>query len=338
MISIFSLISYASVVLCMPTFRPASICYNSETSCSSEELSSSCDRISFNVVPSNPIACNKGDLNNVVYPSNFISLLSCPTKKRRCTPYLEFTRIVDFLLVIPSAHKLFPLLEKHDLRSLERIASRSNCGQNYDAFNSFFYFADSYLGLQTRNFSYDFILFFLTRFYYFLNLVHVENLAVFNGIDIIFIADKKCVNFLDIPAFYNNATFGTESNSCDIFNAIITDTTITKIVLDFIVVLTAQISKAIAKCNPDFVIANPVLKRFTTYEAYAYILLRYLGATADLTSINLTQKIDFITPQKQFAFIVLPYLSTASATTKSYNIFDVNVPAHFVDSNTARFV
>jgi len=340
MIKLLSLISFATALcgqnmggsgqfICRPEHSgSSSSCDSSMSECSEE---ATCK----DFVLRHPCHSERKGIKGIVCPQNMVSLHHCPSKKRKCTPYIEFTRIVEFFIVIPGAPKLFSFIESNDIKSLERLASKSSCSQNYDAMSAFFYAADSFLGLKTHHFSYDFILFFLTRFYYFLNICHIDNVAVFNGVDLVYIENRKPVDLLDIPSVYNNATFGTEANACHIFNTIITDTTITKIVLDFILVISAQITIAVGKCTPGFC---PPSKNFTTYDTYVALLTAYLNATAELTSVNLLQKIEFIKPQTQFAFIVLPFLATPNASTKSFYVLDLDATKYFNVNNTARFV
>lgn len=312
-------------------------CYDNSSSCSdsSDCLGQSSSVECNNFVKQYSSTCKQPSFKNIIYPKNFVSLESCPTPRRKCEPYLEFNRIVEFYLTIPNSPKLISFLENKDIKSLERLASKSGSTSNYDAYSAFFYDADSFMALRQGKFSTDFINYFLTRFYYFLNLAYIENIATYNGMDLILNATKKPVDFLDIPSQYANATFGTDVNAARIFNLIISDTTITTIVIDFINILRKQIACSVGKCCPSLGASH---KRLTTYELYVNLLVAYLTSTSEITAVNLTQKIDFLAPQHQFAFVVVPYLASTSATTKSALLFDVDVQTHMTLPNTARFV
>lgn len=267
-------------------------------------------------------------------PRPMVCLETCP-RLNTCCPYLEFTHIVEFCVSIPNIKKTHPLFMKCDIKALECLASKADCFQNYDALNAFYYNADCHSGVITRQFSSNFILFFLTRFFYYLQLVYIDGVAFVNGNELVYLANKRHIDLLCIPSHFNNTTFGTEANALRIFNIIISDTTITKVVSDFINVLLKQICIA----NSSSTQKHGSVESFNTFFVYITVLQSYLAKTKEITLFNLQQKIDFLAPQIQFTFILFPYLTTDSpAPTKAFKLVPVPVANNMTLSNTARFV
>jgi len=271
---------------------------------------------------------------SIVMPRPIVCLDKCP-RINTCIPYLEFTNVVEFCVTLPQIKRVEPLFWKCDIKALEALASKADCFQNYDALNAFYFNADCYSGVITRQFSSNFILFFLTRFFYYLQLVYIDHLVFVNGCELVYIANKKHVDLLCIPCQFNNTTFGSEANALRIFNLIISDTTITKIVSDFICILLKQICIANAHCTQKC----GSTESFNTFFVYITVLQAYLNKTKEIVFFNLQQKIDFITPQLQFSFIVFPYLTTTGPTSiKAFQLVPVHVATNMTLSNTARFM
>lgn len=285
--------------------------------------------------PVNRIYCDdKRRRQSVIMPRPMVCHEVHP-RTNTCCPYLQFTHVVQFCVSIPSSKRIHPLFLRCDIKALECLASKADCFQNYDALNAFYFNADCHSGVITRQFSSDFILFFLTRFFYYLQLAHIDSVAFVNGNELVYINNKKCIDLLCIPNHFNNTTFGTEANALRIFNIIISDTTITRVVSDFISVLLKQICVA----NSNNIQRCGSVESFNTFFVYITVLQAYLTKTKEITLFNLQQKIDFLTPQLQFSFILFPYLtSTGAAPTKAFEVIPINVANNMILSNTARFV
>jgi len=262
-------------------------------------------------------------------------------------PYLEFANAAQFLVKIPNARRLLTLITKGSVGELEKIASRAECFRNYEAHNAIFYNADAASGLQTRRFDTNFILFFLNRFQYYLNITFIEKLAIVGGNDLVCPKTKKHFDLLCLPPQYANITYGSDANAARIFNTIISDTTITKDVTDFIDVLIGQI-EVCAKLNTT---RNGNLRMCTdstgnleisclnnTYNVYMALLTGYLEVTRGIVSNNLQQKINFISPQKQFAFVMYVTPSSSIPPSNVFSIFALDPSTYMTLTNTARFV
>ncbi len=166
-----------------------------------------------------------------------------------------------------------------------------------------------------------------------MQLVFIDNTACVYGIELIYTGNKKAVDLLDLPSQFNNLTFGTEANTLRLFNLIISDTTITKRVVDFINVLRKQVNFAADRCCP--VTSN--VQSINYYMLYVNLLQAYLVKTIEITAFNLSQKIDFITPYTQYPFMLFPYLSGTSTSTKSFLTYPL-LASSFTTDNTARFI
>jgi hypothetical protein len=260
-------------------------------------------------------------------PKNFISKVGCPGYTP-CTPYLEFSRIVEFFTIIPNYRRLNSLLEKNDLKALEKIASRSSSTQNYDSNSAFYYYADSCMELSKNVFSYDFVTYFLSRFYYFLHLGIDKKTALVNGDNFENLKSKRTVNLLDIPSSFIS-DFESESQALKLFKMILSDHTITKVVSDFVSCLKTQINASYKKCN--------IKTKSNSYYLYFNLLQSYLSKSIQISGLNLKKQIDFIKPQKQFPFVLFPY-QLSSSSDKDTLLIAFDPKDVLTTENTARFI
>ena len=114
---------------------------------------------------------------------------------------------------------------------------------------------------------------------------------------------------------------------------IIADTTITKRVIDSIHVLLKQVIFAADRCCPF----TSNIQSINSYMLYVNLLQANLVKSSERTAFNLSQKIDFITPFTAYQFMLFPYLSGSSTTTKSFISYPIPASS-FTTDNTTRFI
>jgi len=267
-------------------------------------------------------------------PRPMISFEQTP-RNNSCLPYYQFTDAVEFCATIPNGKKLKEAFLSNDLKLLEKLASKADCFQNYDALNAFYFNADCNAGVTTLQFSSSFITFFLLRFNYYLQLVYADLTATVNGSELISISTKKPIDLLDLPSKFNDISFGNEANTLRIFNMIISDTTITKVASDFITILQKQINTVTINTT------NKKGSSFNTFLVYSTVLQAYLAKTKEIVQANLQQKINFISGQKQFAFALMAIsvaISNTDPLEKIIAIADIDTTQYMTVNNTARFI
>lgn len=225
----------------------------------------------------------------------------CPSLKNCCQPYLEFGNVTAFLAKIPNAKKLNKLYQKNDVKAVAKLAADCRECDNYDALTAFYYNFDSQSGVCNYKFDSNFILFFLQRFYYFLDLqsgtkpaVQITPHAITNC------GNGKPIDLLCPPCTYTNLNFGNEENALHIFNTIIGNAVISDLVSNFISILLSQVQSAVRKCFGKRGALND-----TTFSLYADLLQKYLVKTASLVNAN-TEYVEQFIKQPQIAFVFLP--------------------------------
>lgn len=296
--------------------KDISSCDGRGESLSCERENSSCD-VLFGVDRRKPNCCISGPYSR--YPGdmsrdfedpkalsqlvNLLPFISSYTSSssRHFLPYVEFANIAEFYVPIPDKARLWPLFQSVDICTLVKLACKLACFENYDAFNAFFYNADSLSGICTREFDDNYILWFLIRFLYFLDLIQCDNPCKFRD-NLLWSCDWVTqIDLLAVPAKYANITFGTRANALRLFNKIITDTVLTKYLVQFIICLVKQLEKVEA-CHASCFKLPP----FTTLTTYIFLLRSYLLRTAAISEFNYKIKLEFLLESKVFAFIEIP--------------------------------
>lgn len=246
----------------------------------------------------------------------------CPSLKDCCKPYLEFANVAEFVAKIPNAKKLKKMFVKNDTKGLIKFASQCDGCENYDALNAFYYNADSHSGIFNLKFDSNFILFFLQRFYYYLDLIIDASTVKVSNTSVMCMKTNKCYDLLCPPCTYTDLTFGSEANALKLFNSIIGNAVIHDVVIIFVRILLYQIHITVSRCSEQ----NNKLGGFSTYSLYAELLQQYLIKTKDLTVANTLYVENFGASQTSFFFVWFPFANTtATGTVGAANL--LNVPS-----------
>lgn len=247
-----------------------------------------------------------------------------------CTPHLEFSNIVEFMAKIPQSKKLFKALEVNDLKTLLKIASRCNGTKDYDAYNAFFYNADSYFGAMNNVFDINYITFFLKTFYYFIDVVFVDRSAVVSNGNLVSKVSNKTIDLLCIPGCFSNLVFGSDIDSTNIFNLILADTAITEFVVAFINALLLQIKSSESKDKPE---------DHNTLRMYADVLKVYLTKTKLIAERNFGVKYEFLNNGTNFMFAYIPFSNgKASNDPNDVGIINLSPPLYTNNYVLSKFL
>ncbi|ELA42274.1 uncharacterized protein VICG_00674 [Vittaforma corneae ATCC 50505] len=305
-------------------------CDSSFTSCSTEVCEQDCLKACYTKFDGD---CKK--YKSIIDVRPFICFDDCcPSLKDCCKPYLEFANIAEFVAKIPNAKKLKKMYIKNDVKGLIKFASQCDGCENYDALNAFYYNADSHSGIYSLKFDSNFILFFLQRFYYYLDLIVDSSTIKISHTALMCAKTNKCYDLLCPPCTYTDLTFGSESNALKLFNSILGNTAIHDIVIIFIRILLYQIHITVSRCAEQ----NNKLGGFSTYSLYAELLQQYLVKTKDLNVANTLYVENFGSSQVNFFYIWFPFENnTATGIVGAANL--LNVPsATYTNSETFRFL
>lgn len=227
----------------------------------------------------------------------------CP-KINSCKPYTEFDNIVEFAVSIPNSKKLLPLYIQNDVQALMKYASNCRNAENYDAYNAFYYNADSHSGIFDLKFDINFIKYFVRRFYYYLDLVtRVPSIST-SGDAIVETATGKTFSLLCPPELYKDLEFTSDADVTNVFNNIIGNSFISQSVVDFIRILSKEICKSVSKC--------PKKCEFNTYSLYVTLLQKYLCATKKIVEVNTTYNESYGESRLSALYIYQPYERTAA--------------------------
>lgn len=243
---------------------------------------------------------------------SFVSINGrCPSFKS-CKPHLEFANIAVFLSRIPNMKKLGKLYKKDDIRALARLAAQSDGMDHYDALNAFYYNADSHSGIRDLRFDSNFILFFLQRFLYFLDILADNKSVKICNRSLTCMSTNRVYDILSPPCTYTNLTFDTDSRAMELFNSIIGNTAIHETVSGFIRILLHLVKDAVCRCNDQ----QKKLETFTTYSLYADLLQDYLKRSEEIVVSNTRYVEEFgTTNQTAFFFIWFPFAGVIPPST-----------------------
>lgn len=279
--------------------------------------------------------CEDSKIAEIACISPFICGTSCcPSWTKPCKPYLEFANIAEFLAPLPSADKLKDYFWKGDLKALTKLATNCSGCCNYDGLIAFFFNADAFFGINSRVFDDNFILYFLQRFYYFLDLI-LDNptIKVYNN-NLYCIKTQKMFDLLCIPEPYASLNFGTPAEALKLFNSVIENPVINSVLDSFIKVLLIQISLANKRC----VTQSSRLSEFNTYTSYISLLNAYLLKTAEISNRNVTNVETYGLSQVTFCYIYFPY-TTTTGPNPNYQVQLLNVnTSQYVGPKTYRFL
>lgn len=216
-------------------------------------------------------------------------------------PQIQFANIAQFIVSIPNKKHILPLFNELNIAHLVKLASRTGCFQNYDAYNALFYNADSMTGICKREFDSNYIQFFLVRFFYLLDLLSAEVPVVIRDNGIFSNDFKREIDFFNLPVNYVNLSFGSRENELKLFNSIITDTSLTQFLVKFINTLVRALSLHNVK-------TEKTLKclQFNTFTIYIDLLRGYLLRTAAISEFNYKTKLEFLQESKVFVFADVP--------------------------------
>lgn len=279
--------------------------------------------------------CEESKIADIVHISPFVCGTGCcPTWNKPCKPYLEFANIAEFLAPLPSANKLKDYFWKGDLKALTKLATNCSGCCDYDALIAFFFNADAFFGLGSRVFDDNYILYFLQRFYYFLDLV-LDNPAikVYNN-NLYCIKSQKIFDLLCIPEPYSDLTFGTPGEATKLFNSIIENPVIHCVLDSFIKVMLIQISNANKRC----ITQCSKLGEFNTYTSYIALLNASLLKTTEISHRNVGNVESYGLSQVPFHFVYFPY-ANSTGPNPNYQVALLNVNnSQYISPKTYRFL
>lgn len=244
----------------------------------------------------------------------------CPSNKK-CVPYSEFDQIVEFYEKIPNFNILSKLYCKNDIKSLIKLASSRDSCEHYDAYNAFFYNADSHSGIYNFKFDSAFIQYFLVRFYYYLDLIYIQKTCRLSSNCVLQSNCNDPIDFLCPPCTFTNLSFESDQQALLLFNTITSDTLITENVLSFIRILLCQIK------------SNVCDKKDTTFGIYVNTLYQYFFRTYQIVEYNFQRKLDFINNTLHYGFFYIPYTYVNGVPTSEVQQTIINVPIDIISSN-----
>lgn len=273
------------------------------------------------------------DDNNIARVKHFICLDQDFSEiSKTCKPHLEFSNVVEFMAKIPYSKDLLRSLRNRDLKTLLKMASKSKEIKDYDAYNAFFYNADSYLGALENVFDTNYIAFFLKTFYYFIDHIFVEKTAVILNGSLVHKISGRPIDLLCIPDCFSNLVFGSEIDSTNIFNLILADTAITDFLVTFINLLLSQI-------NSSKSVENNRLKDHNTLGLYIDVLKTYLTKTKLIAERNFNVKYEFLNNSTNFMFAYIPFSNgNPSNDPNDVGIINLSPPLYTNNYILAKFL
>lgn len=254
----------------------------------------------------------------------------CPVTKDSCRPYLEFANVAVFIAKIPNGKKLMKLYNRGDIKGLSKFASQCGGCENYDVMSAFYYNADSRIGACNLTFDTNFIVWFLQRFYYYLDTiltqpdVCVSNTSIVTG-------GGRPIDLLCPPCTYTNLSFGSDANATALFNSIIGNSAIASNVTTFIQILLFQIQSANNACSSK----SSGLGGNSTFSLYVDLLRQYLGKTNYLLGINADYTQKYAAQFTKGGFVWVPYPGKPGSPNGAAL---VNVPPTYFNDNTWTFL
>lgn len=303
--------------------------------CSSEQGSSESCSVECNTGSFSKFDCDDS-FKKLAEIQSFICSGVCPTAKA-CKPYLEFANIAVFMTKIPNAKKLKKLYYKCDINGLLKYASSCGGVESYDALSAFFYNADSRSGISCLKFDSNYILFFLQRFYYFLDLIS-DNLGSVSNNNLVCNKTNKPFDLLCPPCTYTNLNFGIDSHALSLFNTIIGNAVISDLVVAFVRILLYQLHQAACRCAEQH--CDP--SAFTTFGLYIDLLRNYLLKTSELSAVNALYVQNFGTSQaSQDLFCWLPYNDISATTNLLTGMAALGVispPEQYINAGTYNYL
>jgi hypothetical protein len=248
---------------------------------------------------------SKESIKQLAYLAPFICTDNMPSY-RNFLPHIEFANIADFYATMPDNKEISELFKSNSISCLVKLASKVEKFEHYDAYNALFYNADALGGLCKREFDSNYILWFLARFYYFLELFNCKNPCIMRENVLLAPDQETIVDLLNLPSEWHNVNFGCQENALRLFNSIISDTIVNPYLVKFILILIKQLETVEITKTGKKIKDHIDSSRFTTFTAYYMLLRGSLMRTMDVSSLNLKIKFEFLSKNKVFAFVEVP--------------------------------